>query len=54
MGYIYGRTESYGIGLALLSATALLTLLLTVTLHRATANEAAAQVRAESTREEPA
>lgn len=54
MGYIYGRTESYGIGLALLSATALLTLLLTVTLLRATANEAAAQLRAESTREEPA
>jgi MFS transporter, NNP family, nitrate/nitrite transporter len=54
MGYIYGRTESYGIGLALLSATALLTLLLTVTLLRATANEASAQLRAESTREEPA
>ena len=37
MGYVYGRTESYAIGLALLSLTALLTLLLTVTVVRRTA-----------------
>lgn len=36
MGYIYGRTDSYAIGLALLSATAALALLLTVTLVRST------------------
>ena len=41
MGYIYGRTESYAIGLMLLSATAALTLLLTVTVVRRTANRAA-------------
>jgi NNP family nitrate/nitrite transporter-like MFS transporter len=40
MGYIYGRTESYAIGLMLLSATAALTLLLTVTVVRRTANRA--------------
>ena len=37
MGYVYGRTESYGIGLALLSVTAVLTLLLTLTVVRRTA-----------------
>ncbi len=37
MGYVYGRTESYGIGLALLSVTAALTLLLTLTVVRRTA-----------------
>ncbi|TCC08786.1 NarK/NasA family nitrate transporter [Kribbella soli] len=36
MGYVYGRTESYAIGLWLLSATAALTLVLTLTLVRAT------------------
>ncbi len=36
MGYVYGRTESYAIGLLMLSATAALTLLLTVTVVRAT------------------
>ncbi|MDQ3158157.1 MAG: MFS transporter [Actinomycetota bacterium] len=36
MGYIYGRTDSYAIGLALLSVTAALALFLTVTLVRAT------------------
>jgi NNP family nitrate/nitrite transporter-like MFS transporter len=36
MGYVYGRTESYAIGLWLLSATAALTLALTLTLVRAT------------------
>lgn len=40
MGYIYGRTESYGIGLMLLAVTAALTLILTVTVVRATANRA--------------
>jgi NNP family nitrate/nitrite transporter-like MFS transporter len=42
MGYIYGRTESYGIGLILLSVTAALTLVLTLTVVRATANRAGA------------
>jgi MFS transporter, NNP family, nitrate/nitrite transporter len=36
MGYVYGRTESYAIGLWLLSATAALTLILTVTVVRST------------------
>ena len=34
MGYVYGRTESYAIGLWLLAATAVLTLVLTVTVVR--------------------
>jgi NNP family nitrate/nitrite transporter-like MFS transporter len=38
MGYIYGRTESYAIGLALLSVTAALTLILTLTVVRRTAS----------------
>lgn len=38
MGYVYGRTASYAIGLMLLSVTAALTLLLTVTVVRGTAN----------------
>ncbi len=37
MGYIYGRTDSYALGLYLLSATAALTLLLTLTVVRRTA-----------------
>ncbi|GAA2805677.1 MFS transporter [Kribbella solani] len=37
MGYVYGRTQSYGIGLVLLSVTAALTLLLTLTIVRRTA-----------------
>ncbi|GAB3251292.1 MFS transporter [Nocardioides dilutus] len=37
MGYVYGRTESYAIGLILLSVTAALTLLLTLTVVRRTA-----------------
>ncbi len=41
MGYVYGRTESYAIGLLLLSVTAALTLLLTLTVVRRTANQAA-------------
>jgi NNP family nitrate/nitrite transporter-like MFS transporter len=49
MGYIYGRTESYAIGLMLLSATAALTLLLTVTVVRRTANRAAATASPPST-----
>ena len=36
MGYIYGRTDSYAIGLVLLSVTAALALLMTVTLVRST------------------
>ena len=38
MGYVYGRTDSYAIGLALLSATAALTLALTLTVVRSTVN----------------
>lgn len=38
MGYIYGRTDSYAIGLVLLAVTAAAALLLTVTMVRATAN----------------
>jgi len=37
MGYVYGRTDSYAIGLALLAVTAVLTLLLTLTVVRRTA-----------------
>ena len=37
MGYVYGRTESYAIGLGLLSVTAALTLVLTLTVVRRTA-----------------
>ena len=36
MGYVYGRTESYAIGLGLLSVTAALTLVLTLTVVRST------------------
>jgi NNP family nitrate/nitrite transporter-like MFS transporter len=37
MGYVYGRTDSYAIGLWLLSVTAALTLVLTLTVVRRTA-----------------
>jgi NNP family nitrate/nitrite transporter-like MFS transporter len=37
MGYVYGRTDSYAIGLILLSVTAALTLVLTLTVVRRTA-----------------
>ena len=37
MGYVYGRTDSYAIGLWMLSVTAALTLVLTLTVVRATA-----------------
>jgi MFS transporter, NNP family, nitrate/nitrite transporter len=43
MGYIYGRTQSYGLGLALLSITAALTLLLALTVVRSTAKSTASQ-----------
>jgi NNP family nitrate/nitrite transporter-like MFS transporter len=36
MGYVYGRTDSYAIGLWMLSVTAALTLVLTLTVVRAT------------------
>ncbi|WP_329000849.1 MFS transporter [Kribbella sp. NBC_00709] len=39
MGYVYGRTESYAVGLWLLSITAALALLLTVTIVRRTATK---------------
>ena len=42
MGYVYGRTESYAIGLWLLAITAVLTLLLTLTVVRRTAEAHAA------------
>jgi len=41
MGYVYGQTDSYAIGLWLLAATAALTLLLTVTTVRRTADRGA-------------
>ena len=37
MGYVYGRTDSYAIGLWLLAVTAALTLVLTLTVVRRTA-----------------
>lgn len=43
MGYVYGRTDSYAIGLWLLSVTAALTLLLTLTVVRHTAAQHAHQ-----------
>ena len=42
MGYIYGRTESYAIGLVMLSVTAALTLVLTLTVVRSTLRVASA------------
>lgn len=36
MGYVYGRTDSYAIGLILLSVTAALTMVLTMTVVRRT------------------
>jgi NNP family nitrate/nitrite transporter-like MFS transporter len=49
MGYVYGRTDSYWIGLTMLSVTAALTLVLTATVVRRTAarhaQEEALQVR---------
>jgi NNP family nitrate/nitrite transporter-like MFS transporter len=39
MGYVYGRTDSYAIGLWMLSVTAALALLLTVTVVRRTATQ---------------
>ncbi|WP_309647322.1 MFS transporter [Nocardioides sp.] len=38
MGYVYGRTDSYAIGLVMLSVTAALALVLTLTVVRRTAN----------------
>jgi NNP family nitrate/nitrite transporter-like MFS transporter len=43
MGYVYGRTDSYAIGLWLLSITAALTLVLTMTIVRRTARQHTAQ-----------
>jgi MFS transporter, NNP family, nitrate/nitrite transporter len=40
MGYVYGRTDSYAIGLVLLSVTAALTLVLTLTVVRSTLRQA--------------
>ncbi len=45
MGYLYGRTSSYSIGLGLLAVTAALTLVLTVTIVRTTANARAGEDR---------
>jgi NNP family nitrate/nitrite transporter-like MFS transporter len=41
MGYVYGRTDSYAIGLWMLAITAGLTLLLTLTIVRRTADRGA-------------
>ena len=49
MGYIYGRTESYSLGLALLSVTAALALLLTLTVVRRTASRGSATAPARPT-----
>jgi NNP family nitrate/nitrite transporter-like MFS transporter len=46
MGYVYGRTDSYGIGLGLLSVTAVLTLALTLTVVRRTARRHEEEVAA--------
>jgi NNP family nitrate/nitrite transporter-like MFS transporter len=43
MGYIYGRTDSYAIGLVLLAVTAALALVLTLTVVRQTADRATEQ-----------
>jgi NNP family nitrate/nitrite transporter-like MFS transporter len=43
MGYVYGRTDSYAIGLWLLAATAVLTVVLTLTVVRRTAAEESAR-----------
>jgi MFS transporter, NNP family, nitrate/nitrite transporter len=43
MGYIYGQTDSYAIGLALLSVTAALTMTLTLTVVKRTEDEAKAE-----------
>jgi NNP family nitrate/nitrite transporter-like MFS transporter len=40
MGDIYGRTNSYAIGLLLLSAAAVATLIMTLTIVRSTAQKA--------------
>ena len=48
MGYVYCRTQSYAIGLWMLSATAAFTLLLTLTVVRATARRASAVVGADA------
>ena len=48
MGYVYGRTDSYAIGLWLLSITAALTLVLTVTVVRRTAERHDAERHAEA------
>ena len=44
MGWLYGQTESYGIGLWLLAATAALTLALTLLVVRRTVAASAAAV----------
>ncbi len=46
MGYVYGRTDSYAIGLVLLAVTAALTLLLTLTVVRRTLVEATSSATA--------
>jgi len=46
MGYVYGRTDSYAIGLVLLSVTAALTMVLTMTVVRRTDQRHAAEVAA--------
>ena len=50
MGYVYRRTASFGLGLLLLSITAGLTLILTLTVVRSTANRAQAAAQATTPR----
>ncbi len=45
MGYVYGRTDSYAIGLWMLSVTAALTALLTLTVTRRTEQAHAKEVQ---------
>jgi NNP family nitrate/nitrite transporter-like MFS transporter len=53
MGYVYGRTESYAIGLILLAVTAFLALVLTMTIVRRTATAGATAAPAPATKGAP-
>ena len=53
MGYVYGQTDSYAIGLVLLAVTAALTLVLTVTVVKNTADRAAPAATTPMASEEP-
>jgi NNP family nitrate/nitrite transporter-like MFS transporter len=53
LGYVYGRTESYAIGLILLAVTAFLALVLTMTIVRRTATAGATAAPAPATKGAP-